>query len=160
MQSFKPCLWMASEKKNTTCTFRAWTLVSTYWRNPTSTLSFEHTPNSKHIIWFLLEKLFCAPKKSLKHPLKHVPSPICQQVLLLMVNPPTISIRSPVFFFSTEIPNKRRVPDQNENPTVQRSLGFLTTPATAKHAKSGGLAAMAVAATRRSEAAKAVSCCP
>ena len=34
MQSFKPCPWMASKKKNTTCTFRAWTLVSTYSNKP------------------------------------------------------------------------------------------------------------------------------
>lgn len=100
-------------------------------------------PNSKHIIWFLL-KNYSVHQKKLKNPLKHVPSPICQQVLLLMVNHPTISYRYPVVFFPRN-PKQTAGPGPKRNPTVQRSLGFLTTPATAKHAKSGGLAAMAVA---------------
>jgi len=49
-----------------------------------------------------------------------------------------------VFFFHRN-PKQTAGPGPKRNPTVQRSLGFLTTPATAKHAKSGGLAAMAAA---------------
>lgn len=70
--------------------------------------------------------------------------------------PQTISIDTLAFITYPTYPQNTATGPKRK-PTVQRSLGFLTTPATAKHAKSGGLAGMAVVSRfMEIQAAKAV----